>query len=355
MGSHSQEPGIEARRALIVMLPYVVMAGVAFVDVVAGPEYGFLPLLSLAPAFASLAGSLRRTAVIGAISVVLCLLLAVYDGLVGTRQNNLTLATLCGVLGAGILASAFRQRNERDLANAWKIAEVAQRVLLRPVPRTAGHVRVAVSYTSAVAEARIGGDLYEVTSGPAGVRVIVGDVQGKGLAAVETAAIVVGAFREAGPDEPDLQTVGQRLERALERDLSSEQFVTAILAEIGGDGTIALLNYGHPAPMIVRADETVEFVEPGDPVPPLGIGLGGPTGPVPEKLSFAPGDQILLYTDGVIEARDPAGAFYPLADRARILLEHDPETALENLRQDILDHVARPLQDDTAMLLLRRR
>lgn len=68
------------------------------------------------------------------------------------------------------------------------MAEVAQRVLLRPVPRRAGHLRAAVSYTSAMAEARIGGDLYEVVTGPSGVRVIVGDVQGKGLEAVETSA-----------------------------------------------------------------------------------------------------------------------------------------------------------------------
>lgn len=353
--SRPPEARVDRRGTLIVLLPYLVMAGVTFVDLVAGPEYGFLPLLSLAPAFASLVGPVRRTALVGVASLVLSLVLAVYDDLIGTRQNTLTLATLIGVLGAGVLASAFRQRRERELANAWRIAEVAQRVLLRPVPRTAGHVRVAVSYTSAVAEARIGGDLYEVTSGPAGVRAIVGDVQGKGLAAVETAAVVVGAFREAGPDEPGLETVGLRLERALERDLSSEQFVTAILAEIGDDGTITLLNYGHPPPMIVRADGETLFVESNDPVPPLGIGLGEPASPIPEKIPFGSGDQILLYTDGVIEARDPAGSFYPLRERASILLEHDPESALDNLRQDILDHVSRPLQDDTAMLLLRRR
>lgn len=59
--------------------------------------------------------------------------------------------------------------------------------------------------TSAVGEARIGGDLYEVVSAPgSGLRVIVGDVQGKGLEAVETAAKVLGAFHEAAHDEPGL-------------------------------------------------------------------------------------------------------------------------------------------------------
>lgn len=102
----------------------------------------------------------------------------------------------------------MRERREAELASVRSIAEVAQRVLLRPVPRTAGGLSAAVSYTAAVAEARIGGDLYEVVTSPGGVRVIVGDVQGKGLDAVETAADVLGAFREAAHDEPGLTGVG---------------------------------------------------------------------------------------------------------------------------------------------------
>ena len=100
---------------------------------------------------------------------------------------------------AGVVAAVVRRRQEPELASVRSIAEVAQRVLLRPVPRSAGPLRVAVSYTSAVAEARIGGDLYEVVPSRR-VRVIVGDVQGKGLEAVETAAVVLGEFRAAAAD-----------------------------------------------------------------------------------------------------------------------------------------------------------
>lgn len=72
------------------------------------------------------------------------------------------MAAVVGVTVAGVAAAVMRRRREDELASVRSIAEVAQRVLLRPVPRLAGHVRAAVSYTSAVAEARIGGDLYEV-------------------------------------------------------------------------------------------------------------------------------------------------------------------------------------------------
>ncbi|GAB3003209.1 hypothetical protein GCM10023080_081150 [Streptomyces pseudoechinosporeus] len=175
-------------------MPAAVMAVVAVVDMVAGPGVGFLPLVSLGPAFTGLVGSWRRTAVIGAVALVLCVGLGLSGGLIGSRRWYTAMASVAGVTGVGIAAAVMRSRREAELASVRSIAEVTQRVLLRPVPLTVGPLQVAVSYTSAVAEARIGGDLYGVVASPHGVRVIVGDVQGKGLAAVETAAVVLGVL-----------------------------------------------------------------------------------------------------------------------------------------------------------------
>ncbi|MFE3323945.1 PP2C family protein-serine/threonine phosphatase [Streptomyces sp. NPDC059176] len=329
------------------------MAVVGTIDVVAGPSVGLLPLVSLGPAFAGLAGGWRRTAFIGGLALILCLVLGTYDGQMPGRRGYTALASVTGVTAAGLVAAVMRQRRETELASVRSIAEVAQRVLLRPVPRSAGHLRVGVSYTSAVAEARIGGDLYEVVAAPQGVRVIVGDVQGKGLDAVETAALVLGAFREAAHDEPDLAGVGARLERVADRELRGEKFVTAILAEVGHDGKVTLLNYGHPAPVIVRTDGAARFAEPPGYALPLGLGIHGTNGPEPYAEGFRPGDQILLYTDGVSEARDHADRFYPLGERTALLTDPDPECALRALRGDLVRHVEGPLHDDAAMLLLR--
>lgn len=345
---------VNRNKVLLRLLPYAMMAAVAVADAVTGPAYGFLPLLSLGPAFASLSGGVKRSLAIGALALMLCAGLAAYGDLLGTRQNTVTWGTLLGVIGASVVATMGRQRRERELANVRSIAEAAQRVLLKPVPRQAGHLRIAVSYTSAVAEALIGGDLYEVASFPGGVRVVVGDVQGKGLAAVETAAVVLGAFREAAPEEPDIKAVGARLERALNRRLQGEDFVTAILAEIRDDDLV-LLNYGHPSPIILRADGSSLFADPPQAAPPLGLADLEPDPPEPYSLPFTSGDQILLYTDGVIEARDPSGAFYPLDERVSHLKSDDPEEALDSLRRDLLAHLDGPLQDDTAMLLVRCR
>lgn len=182
-----------------------------------------------------------------------------------------------------------------------------------------------------------------------------GDVQGKGLAAVETAAVVLGAFREAAHDEPDLLGLGERLERSAARELEDEKFVTAILAEVSSDHEVVFLNYGHPAPMLVRRNSTAEFPQPASYALPLGLGTHGTESPEPFRVRFGPGDQLLLYTDGVTEARDDHGHFYPLAERADLLKDPNAHRALEALREDVARHAAGPPHDDAAMLLLRYR
>ncbi|MET9565875.1 PP2C family protein-serine/threonine phosphatase [Streptomyces tauricus] len=339
--------------AALFAMPVAVMGVVALVDVVAGPGVGLLPLVSLGPAFASLVGGWRFTALIGSSALLLCVGLGLYDGLFEGRRGFTATVSVAGVTGAGVAAALMRSRREAELASVRSIAEVAQRVLLRPVPLTAGALQAAVSYTSAAAEARIGGDLYEVVASPYGTRVIVGDVQGKGLAAVETAAVVLAAFREAAHDEPDLTGLGERLERSVARELGEEKFVTAILVQIGSDHEAVFLNYGHPPPMLVRRDGGADFPDPSSYAPPLGLGVEGAGGPEPYRVGFVPGEQLLLYTDGVTEARDGDGRFYPLAERGHLLKDTDANGALQALREDVTRHAVGPPHDDAAMLLLR--
>jgi serine phosphatase RsbU (regulator of sigma subunit) len=336
-------------------LPFLAMGAVGLSDILAGPEVRFRPLLALGPAFAALWCGMRRTALVGAAAILLSVLLSSYHHALGRRQNALGLAMLAGITVASVFASSGRQKRERVLADVRSVAEVAQQVLLRPVPRRVGTVHVAVSYTSATAEARIGGDLYEVASTRSGVRVIVGDVQGKGLEAVETAAAVLGAFREAAYDEPELTGVVARIETALSRQLSGEKFVTAVLAEFDDSATATLLNCGHPSPLVLSQGGIGVFAEPHDVAPPLGLTELVDARPCPYTVRFTPGDRMLFYTDGVVEARDGEGRFYPLADRSGLLKAADPEQALAELRSDVLRHVGGRITDDAAMLLVRRR
>jgi serine phosphatase RsbU (regulator of sigma subunit) len=345
-------PGLAS--LFLVALPFLVMAGVVIEDIVAGPSEGFLPVLSLGPALASVSRRAVHTALIGALALVLGVLLSINDELATSRRGLIIFVTIFGVTVAGVVASAARQRRERELAEIRAVAEVAQQVLLRPVPREAPPLEIAVRYISASAAARIGGDLYEVVRTPHGVRFILGDVQGKGLPAVRTAAVVLGAFREAAYDAPGLTDIAARIELSLLHQAAEEEFVTVVMAQVAAGGpVIEILNCGHPPPLLVR-DGTGALAEPLEPGLPLG--LAGLVESVRETICvpFALGDQMLFYTDGISEARDKAGNFYPVSESVSLLSGADPGTGLDRLRDDVMRHVGHALEDDAATLLVKR-
>lgn len=131
---------------------------------------------------------------------------------------------------------------------------------------------------------------------------------------MSTAALVLGVFQEAAYDEPDLLAVVARIERSLARNLGTDDFVTAVVAGYPQAGHLEVVNCGHAPPLLVRASGGVVPVDPTHPAPPLGLSaLTGET-PSLQVLPFADGDQLLLYTDGVTEARNHRREFYPLAE-----------------------------------------
>jgi serine phosphatase RsbU (regulator of sigma subunit) len=127
------------------------------------------------------------------------------------------------------------------------------------------------------------------------------------------------------------------------------------------DGSAIVLNCGHPAPLLVAAGHAggvghagrATELDPPEPALPLGFG----SRPEPLRLGLALGDRILLYTDGVSEARArrPGGVFFPLqAAAAFALVSTDLEVGLESLWAELQRHVAGQLHDDVALLLVER-
>ncbi|HUB42900.1 MAG TPA: PP2C family protein-serine/threonine phosphatase [Streptosporangiaceae bacterium] len=354
--SAGRQPGPRpATQLLPAIVPFAVMGILAAADVAAGPAYGFLPLLSLGPALAAVLLSPARTALVGALAAVVSLPLAGYDGLLGSRHAAVALATIAGVTAAGAVASASRLRRERELASVKAVADAVQRVLLRPVPGRVGGVSTAVRYASATASAQVGGDLYEVINSGSMLRLIVGDVAGQGLPAVGTAAVVLGAFRESAYDAPGLPEIAARIEASLQRRQAAEEFVTAVLAQVpAGQPQIEILNCGHPPPLLLSGAAPGRLIEPGEPGLPLGLAQLCPDPRQAAKLDFQPGQRVLFYTDGISEARDNAGVFYPIERCASLLNGPDIDAALEQLHADIVRHASHQLRDDATMLLVGR-
>ncbi|MEU0673985.1 PP2C family protein-serine/threonine phosphatase [Streptomyces sp. NPDC006172] len=341
------------RRPLLSLLPVLVVAAVVLVDLVGGAGLIWLPLLAAGPALAATTSGPRGVLCVGLLAAALSTLLGIRDAVHG-RELLAVLSAVVAVTLASALTGALRRRRERVLADVRSVAEAAQHALLKPVPETVGPFRAAVRYSAAAAEARIGGDLYALVPTPYGVRLIVGDVRGKGLPAVGTAALVLGVFREAAYDEPDLLAVVGRIERSLARNLGGDDFVTAVVAGYPRPGRLEVVNCGHAPPLLVRESGDVVPLEPARPTPPLGLRALSGEAPVLQELPFADGEQLLLYTDGVTEARDQNREFYPLAEGLERHVGDEPARTLTALHDELLAHVGGRLHDDAALLLLSK-
>lgn len=335
------------------LLPVLILVVIMLVDLLGGTGMIWLPLLAAGPALAATTNGPRGVLCIGLLAAAVGATLGARDGAPG-RELAAVLTALTAVTLASALASALRGRRERVLAAVRSVAEAAQHALLRPVPPTVGPFEVAVRYSAAAAEARIGGDLYALVPTPFGVRLIVGDVRGKGLPAVGTAALVLGVFREAAYDEPDLLAVVERIERSLARNLGTDDFVTAVVAGHPRSGELEVVNCGHASPLLVGASGSVTAVEPTHPAPPLGLRALTDQTPSLQVLPFTDGDQLLLYTDGVIEARDRDREFYPLVEGLARHLSDEPARTVGSIHEELLAHVGGRLHDDAALLLIRK-
>lgn len=245
-------------------------------------------------------------------------------------------------------AAVFEHQSER-LAGVTLVAEAAQRAILAPPPARTGPVALSARYHSAALEARIEGDLYEVVRGPSCVRLLVGDVRGKGLAAVRTATVVLGEFRAAAAGSGDVAHVAREIDRRILPYLpDGEDFVTALLVDIRHDGSFEAVSCGHPAPVLLHSSGDVTAVEL-DHEPPLGLGVE----PVLAHGKLAQGDRMLLFTDGLIEARSPEGTFVDPAPLLSAMGQADFDSALDDLLGSLERAAGHALDDDLALLLAR--
>ncbi|MBU2670038.1 serine/threonine-protein phosphatase [Actinoplanes bogorensis] len=323
----------------------VLLAVVSAVEIADGPKADFVGLFAAVPFLAAVFAFWQTVLVVGVLATIVGM---VFVGGAGALTVAGTVNILGILLATGIAAAVatIRQRQADRIAELQRLAAVAQQAVLRPVGPQVGALAVAGRYISATAAADIGGDLYEALDTPYGVRIIIGDVRGKGLDAVRLASIVLGSYRHVAYERADLKSMVTDLDRAVARSVGDEDFVTAALVEERG-GTLTIVNCGHPAPLLLRRGQVIPL-EPPSPAPPLGF--MPEVKPRVERLE--PGDRLLLFTDGLGEARRD-GEFFPTADRAWRLLGHGTVgDGLASLETALVDWVHGRLEDDIALVLL---
>jgi hypothetical protein len=343
-------PVLERLQAYGTSVSLVVLGLLVLADLALPGHIVVITSFSVAPLVAATLTTPRRTALVAVLAVAAAVAAAWSDHL--GVADALTRVVMCAAIsGFAVVIGKSRQRREKQLRRMTVIAETAQRAVLRAMPGEIGGVGFAVRYVSASEEALVGGDLYDFAATPHGVRLIVGDVRGKGIDAVQLAAAVLGAFRQSAFRRHKLVDVAADLDAVVARVGSDEDFVTALLAEFHEDGTLTVVNCGHHPPLLTAAGREPTLLDTGDPAPPLGMGPW----PQPTHHPIPRGARLLFYTDGLVEARDDRGRFFPLGGFAAPLAVGELDTALDGLLQHLVEHTGKRLNDDVALVLTEQR
>lgn len=202
---------------------------------------------------------------------------------------------------------------------------------------------------------KLGGDTFDYAIAGDTVHLAIFDAMGHDTAAGLTSNLAIAACRNSRLQGASLVETGQAIEEVLlERD-GDGRFVTALLMELDlRSGVVTWISHGHPPPVVIRGSRWVATLEctPGT---PLGTGLGVLPELCGEQLE--PGDRVLLYSDGIVEARDPGKQEFGLERFVDFVIKREadglpvPET-LRRLIHSILVHHSDRLDDDATVLLL---
>jgi hypothetical protein len=200
----------------------------------------------------------------------------------------------------------------------------------------------------------VGGDAFDYSLDGEIVHLAVLDAMGHGLAATLMASVALAAYRNARRGGKDLVATAAAIDEVLGGQFGTESFVTGVLATLDlTNGQLSMLCAAHPPPLLVRDGRPVGELsaQPGFP-----LGFGSRDDAV-VTVSLQPGDRLLLFSDGVVEARSAEGEFFGL-ERLLDLLNreessgHPPPETLRRLILAVLEHQQGMLQDDATLLLV---
>jgi sigma-B regulation protein RsbU (phosphoserine phosphatase) len=266
-----------------------------------------------------------------------------------SQQRCLTLAGLVGHL---ITVTAPKGDFLHQVRRTQPMSTAAELLSAMVPPLTASCERLSLS---AVLEPcyDVGGDGFDYAIDGASARMVVLDAVGRGLNAATICTVAMAALRAARRAGQGLPGQARAVDTAIAEQFTSGSFVTAVLAELDMEtGRLRYLNAGHPAPLLLRSGHVVQELGGGRRLP---LGLRGATAEVAEQR-MEPGDRLLLYTDGITEARNPAGELF---GTERLVDQTERHAAaglpaaetLRRLAHAVAAHHEGPAVDDATLML----
>lgn len=246
--------------------------------------------------------------------------------------------------------------NSRSHLARTAIAHTLQHSLLPPEVPVLPGLEVAARYRPLGDEVEVGGDFYDVFAAGGGRwGVVIGDVSGKGVPAASLTALARYTVRTAAGGESGPSGVLEVLNNSILDDGAGERFCTVALALIHHDSAgahFALSCGGQPLPMLVDRNGDVRPVgEPG-----MAIGLFANPKLTDVSTTLGPEEILVLYTDGVVEARSPSGAFADglLEATLKQCAGKNAEAVADAIESALLEFAGGRPRDDTAILVIRR-
>jgi hypothetical protein len=259
---------------------------------------------------------------------------------------------LASVIGYVIVAKSGygdvirRARRSRPMSTEGELLWRA----LPPLTFATGQVRLAAALEPCY---EVGGDAFDYAMDHGVLRLGIFDAVGHGLSAALTSTLTLAATRAARTAGLDLPALAAAADDAITGQFRDTRYTTAILAELdSASGVVRYLNAGHPPACLIRGGRVVATLDQSL-RPPLGV----PAAAEVAGYELEPGDRLLFYTDGIVEARSTDGEFFGLARLLDLAERHASSglTAAEVLRRlslAVLDHQGGRLDDDATLMLV---
>lgn len=243
-----------------------------------------------------------------------------------------------------------QERARQALEEELRIARLIQQSLLPERLPASGWFRAA---GSSIASRQVGGDYYDVIQiGPDAWSAVVADVCGKGVSSALLAALLQGAALRSAGEPGEIEEMFAQLNRFLLERTQGEKYATLFYAVLRSGGELEWANAAHCPPLVVRRSGVIELLEPTG----LPVGMLESAAYEVKRERLAPGDKLVIYTDGLTEARNPQGQFFE-TPRLRRLVRENAQASCAQLHALLIEELDRftagaPQADDVTLLVV---